>query len=211
MKKLIAIATFVALAIASNAQSKPFTWGVKVGIGTANLTGEAAPISTDSIKLGIKNARYGYYFGLFAQVKMGPVFLQPELLFNSNRVDYTFKNLKEPNADSIRTERYNYIDLPILIGFKLGPIRAKVGPVAHIHINSSSELSDVKGYNEKWKTALWGYQAGLGLNFTERIHLDIRYEGSFDKWGSHINIGTKNYAFQQGKPSRWLVNVGYAF
>jgi opacity protein-like surface antigen len=211
MKKLLIAITFLALATFANAQTKAFTWGVKVGIGTANLTGEAAPSSADSIKLGIKNARYGYYFGLFTQIKMGPVFFQPEVLFNSNRVDYTFKNLKDPKADSIKTEKYNFVDVPILIGFKLGPIRAKVGPVAHIHINSTSELSDVKGYNEKWKTALWGYQAGIGLNFTERLHLDIRYEGSFDKWGSHINIGTKNYVFQQGKPSRWLVNVGYAF
>ncbi len=211
MKKLLLAITFIALAVFANAQSKPFNWGAKVGIGTANLTGEAAPSSSDSIKLGIKNARYGYYFGLFAQVKIGRFFLQPEALFNSNRVDYTFKNLKDAKADSIKTEKYNYLDIPLLLGFKLGPIRAKLGPVAHIHINSKSELSDVKGYEEKWKTALWGYQAGIGLNFTERLHLDIRYEGSFDKWGSHINIGSKNYAFQQGKPSRWLVNVGYAF
>ncbi len=211
MKKLLLAITFIALAVFANAQSKAFNWGAKVGIGTANLTGEAPSPSSDSIKLGIKNARYGYYFGLFAQVKIGNFFLQPEALFNSNRVDYTFKNLKDLKADSVRTEKYNYLDLPLLLGFKLGPIRAKLGPVAHIHINSKSELSDVKGYEEKWKTALWGYQAGIGLNFTERLHLDIRYEGSFDKWGSHINIGSKNYAFQQGKPSRWLVNVGYAF
>ena len=211
MKRIILAATFIAFAMVANAQSKAFNWGGKIGVGTANLTGEAAPNNTDSIKLGIKNARYGYYFGLFAQIKLGPVFLQPEALFNSNRVDYTFKNLKNPTADSIKTEKYNNLDIPILIGFKLGPVRAKVGPVAHIHINSSSELSDVKGYNEKWKGALWGYQAGIGLNFTERMHLDIRYEGNFNKWGSHINIGTTTYTFQQAAPSRWLVNVGYAF
>ncbi len=209
MKKIIVAVCFMAFALGAQAQ---FKWGAKVGIGTGSLKPETlATAAGDSVKLGIKEAKYGYYFGLFAQIKTGPVFLQPELLFNSNRVDYAFNNIKKPSADSIKTEKYNKLDIPLLVGFKVGPLRAKVGPVAHIHINSSSDLKDVKGYDEKWKTALWGYQAGLGLNFSEKFHLDIRYEGNFDKWGSHINIGSKTYTFQQGAPSRWLVNAGYAF
>ncbi len=200
---------FMAFATVSHAQ---FKWGLKLGIGTSNLKAEAGTLQTgDSIKLGIKEAKYGYYFGLFSHIKLGNTFfLQPEVLFNSNRVDYNFKNIKKPNLDSVKTEKYNNLDIPVLLGFKLGPLRAKVGPVAHIHLSGSSDLKDVKGYSEKWKTALWGYQAGIGLNFTDKLHLDIRYEGNLDKFGSHINIGTKTYTFQQGAPARWLVNIGYA-
>jgi opacity protein-like surface antigen len=209
--KTIKIIVIMLLFVAQNQiATAQFKWGAKVGIGTASLSPEIGDTSKPLL-IGVKEAKYGYYFGAFASVKTGPVYLQPELLFNSNRIDYSFKDITKPSLDSIRTERYNFVDLPILVGFKLGFLRAKVGPVAHMRINSRSELRDVAGYEEKWKTAFWGYQAGISLNFSQKTHVDIRYEGNFDKWGSHINIGGTKYTFLQGRPSRFLVNLGYAF
>jgi Outer membrane protein beta-barrel domain len=206
-KNIIFILAICAISLSANAQN--FKWGAKVGVGTSSLRPEDLTATKD-FKLAITDARFGYYAGLFASFNVGPITLQPEALFNTNRVDYKFMDFKNPTADSIKTEKFNQLDLPLLVGFKVGPLRLKAGPVAHIHINSNSDLKDIKGYEEKWKTALWGYQAGVGLNFSSRVHLDIRYEGNFDKWGSQINIGGTNYAFAQ-RPSRWLVNMGYAF
>ncbi|MFZ4545710.1 MAG: outer membrane beta-barrel protein, partial [Saprospiraceae bacterium] len=161
--------------------------------------------------LSVQNAKLGYYAGLFGSFNRGSFLLQPEVLFNANRIDYSFKDFKNPKiVDTIKTERYSQIDIPVLLGAKVGPVLLKAGPVAHIHLGSNSELTSIAGFTEKWRTALWGYQVGIGLGFSSRMHLDIRYEGNFDKWGSHINIGGSDFNFSQ-KPSRWLVNVGYAF
>lgn len=186
-----------------------FKWGAKVGIGTSNLRPENND-EPGSFKFSITDTKFGYYVGAFASLKAGPILFQPEVLFNSNRVNYKFVNLKGANTDTLFSEKYNRVDVPLLLGFKLGPIRAKVGPVAHINVNSSSELANVQSISTKWNTAQWGYQAGIGLNFSSRVHVDIRYEGNLDKWGQHIAIGGKEYAFAQ-KPERWLVNLGYAF
>ncbi len=212
MKKYI-LSTLILCSFVYAAQAQEFKWGLKVGIGTSSLRPENLDSTGTGGKfsLAIKDAKFGYYGGLFASVKLGPVILQPEALLNSNRVDYTFKDLKNPaKVDSVKTERYTQLDIPILLGTKIGPLRVKAGPVAHIHIGSKSDLASISGFKEQWKTALWGYQAGVGLNFTSHVHLDIRYEGNFDKWGSQISIGGKDYQFAQ-RPSRWLVNLGYAF
>jgi opacity protein-like surface antigen len=208
MKKSIVIfSAMMILAFSASAQN--FKWGLKVGLGTSSLRPEAVE-SQNNFKLAITDARFGYYGGLFASFNLGPVTFQPEALLNSNRVDYKFNDFKNPKSDSIFTEKFNRLDIPLLIGAKVGPLRLKAGPVAHIHLNSNSDLTNIKDFKEQWNTALWGLQGGIGLNFTSKVHLDIRYDYSLTQWGSQINIGGKDYQFEQ-KPSRWLVNLGYAF
>lgn len=208
MKRLFFIIGILSM-LQAGLYAQNFKWGIKAGIGTSSLRAEA--IQNSNFKLAITDAKFGYYGGLFASFNRGSLLFQPELLFNSNKVDYVFKDFKSTAVvDSVKSERYNQLDIPLLLGAKVGPFLVKGGPVAHIHLSSKSDLTSIAGFTEKWKTALWGYHLGIGLNFTNRTHVDIRYEGNFDKWGSHINIGGTNYSFAQ-RPSRWLVNIGYAF
>jgi opacity protein-like surface antigen len=207
MKQYIVALMFLGLATISQAQE--FKFGAKIGIGTVSLKPETLNSSTD-FRLAIKDAQYGYYGGLFGSLKLGPIFFQPEALFNSNRVTYTYKDLKNPTMiDTVKNERYQNLDFPLLIGTKVGMLRVKAGPVAHVHLNSKSDLTSISGFKEQWRASTWGWQAGIGLNFSSRVHVDIRYEGNFSKWGTHINIGGKDYSFAQ-TPSRILVNLGYA-
>jgi hypothetical protein len=208
MKQVLFAFTLVLLT--STVQAQHFKWGAKVGIGTSSLRSESIEFPS-ALRLSIQEAKIGYYAGLFGSFNRGSFLLQPELLFNSNRVDYSFRDFKKPTIiDTIRTERYSQLDVPVLLGAKVGPLLLKAGPVAHIHLNSSSGLTSISGLTEKWRSAMWGYQIGIGLGFSSRMHLDIRYEGNFDKWGTHIKLGGQDFNFSQ-KPSRWLVNIGYAF
>ena len=208
MKKFVF--AFALIGVAAVVQAQQFKWGAKVGIGTSSLRSESIE-SAAALRLSVKDAKLGYYAGLFASFNRGSFLLQPEILFNSNRIDYSFRDFKKPGiVDTIRTEKYSQLDIPVLLGAKVGPLLLKAGPVAHIHLNSSSGLTSISGLTEKWKSAMWGYQVGIGLKFSSRMHLDIRYEGNFDKWGTHIKFGGQDFSFSQ-KPSRWLVNIGYAF
>ena len=95
------------------------------------------------------------------------------------------------------------------MGIKLGPLRLGAGPVAHVHLNSNSELFDFDGFDQKFKELTWGYQAGIGLDLWKLV-LDFRYEGNFNKYGDHLVFFGNTYAFDDN-PGQLVASVGFAF
>jgi hypothetical protein len=98
--------------------------------------------------------------------------------------------------------------MPVLVGFKVGFIRVNAGPVGHYFLNSNTELTDFKGYSERFKKMTWGYQAGITIG-TGRISADIRYEGNFTNAGSQVNFYGQSYSFAN-TPSRLIVGINFA-
>jgi hypothetical protein len=207
MKKLIFLIAFTCAAMCTNAQ---VSFGIKGGLYTFNVGGDLTLASgTQAYKLSILNAKYGYNGGVFLHVKATEkFFIRPEVTFNSNKVDYTLRNLKTPNSDTLRSERYNNIDIPFMLGTQLGPLRIMAGPVAHINIGGTSDLTNIVGYKSKFDTALWGYQVGLLAGLGEKIVLDLKYEGNFSKFGNNISYDGKDYAFAKSA-QRFIIGVGY--
>jgi len=158
----------------------------------------------------VNNSDYGTHFGFFAQLKIRKFFIQPEVLFNSNSVNYTVTDFRNPSVvDIVKNEKYQNLDIPLMMGFKFGPLRLQGGPVGHVFLNSTSELFDVQGYDQKFDEMTFGYQAGVGLDIWKLV-LDVKYEGNFNKQGDHIVFGEQQYNFDQ-TPARLLVSVGFAF
>ena len=87
--------------------------------------------------------------------------------------------------DLIKSENYQYLDIPLIIGLKAGPVRLGAGPVGHVFIDSSSELFDIDGYEQKFDEMTWGWQGGIGFDIWN-IHLDIKYEGNFSNFSNHF-------------------------
>ena len=157
------------------------------GLHTVDVSAENFPIN-DSFNLEFENASYGFHFGGGFRFNFRNFYLQPEIIFNSNKANFKFTNSSAVSAyDSIRTEKYQYLDIPVILGLKFSIIRLFAGPVAHIFINNSSELTDISGFSDKFKTATFGYQAGLGFDY-KFLSLDIRHEGNFSKYGDHIKF-----------------------
>ena len=118
----------------------------------------------DSFKFSFKNASYGYHFGMGLRINLNNFYLHPEFIFNSNNAHFKVNNYNVPQlVDSAREEKYQYLDIPLMLGVKFSIIRLYVGPVAHIFINNKSELTDIEGYKDKFKAASFGYQAGIGF------------------------------------------------
>ncbi|MBL0099591.1 MAG: hypothetical protein IPP49_05645 [Saprospiraceae bacterium] len=101
------------------------------------------------------------------------------------------------------------MDIPVLAGIKLGVLRFQGGIVGHLFINSVSDVVDIKGYEQKFKTATYGWQAGTGLDIW-KLRLDLTFEGNLDKFGDHITVGGHPYAFSDA-PTRLLLTMGYKF
>ena len=208
MKKITFFILFAFSFMTAQAQVK---FGIKGGINTNNINGSINLKSkTDSFRLAIIDAKYGYNLGVFIKAELGPIFVRPELMLNSNKVTYSLKNLAKVNTDTLRSETYTTLDIPLIFGTKLGPLKLVLGPVAHIHLNSNSELKTVDGWKDNFATAKWGAQIGILANLGEHVSLDFKYEGNFFKFGDNITYDGKSYSFAK-TPKRFLVGVGYTF
>ena len=191
-----------------------FKLGLKGGFSTTDINpSELFVTNSDQVKdlgIAVNEAGYGVHMGFFAQLKIRNFIIQPELLFNSNSVEYRVTDFNNgENVESFKTESYQNVDMPILFGVKKGWFRFMGGPVAHVHIGSNSELFDIDGYDQKFEDMTWGYQTGVGLDIGSFM-LDVRYEGSFDKFGDHMTINNQDINFDQSK-GRMVASIGIKF
>ncbi len=206
MKRLMFFLLFCGILL-QQAQSQ-ISWGPRVGLSTTTLDPETLTVS--NVSLAIMEANYGFHLGLFFRAKLSDrVFLQPEVLFNSNSVDFKVNDLSSGIVDKILAEKYRNLDIPLMIGLKYGPIRLQAGPVGHVYIASSSELGTVGGYEKRFNDLNFGYQAGLGLDIW-KILFDVKYEGNLTKFGDHMVIGGQNVKFDQ-RPTRFVFSAGFSF
>ncbi len=211
MKNSLIILFSILFVTAASAQVK---FGVRGGLSSTDLkpgsfvvTNQAA---AEEFTLSTKEANYGYHLGVFLQAGGEKFFIQPEVLFNSSSVDYTLTGDGAGELmNSIFSETYRNVDIPIMLGFKLGPLRLQGGPVGHLHLDSSSDLTDFQGYEENFKTMTYGYQTGIGLDFWKFV-IDLKYEGNFSNFGDHFTFFGNQFSFDQ-RPGRVVASVGIAF
>jgi len=204
---------FVFFMLLSTMSFAQFELGIKAGLSSTDLSPESLLIKDgdNTSKLTIAQANYGYHFGLYTRLQIANIFIEPSFLFNSSSVDY---NLEEQIFDtgivnSIKSETFNNLDIPLMVGMKIGFLRIQGGPVAHIFINSASELTSISGYSQKFKEATYGVQGGIGLDIL-KIRLDLTYERNLSNFGGDIDINGNPYQFDQ-RPARLVASLGIRF
>lgn len=205
MKNLI-FAIFCLL-FAQSAQAQFFSLGLKGGLNTQINYPDDITVGNgdDAFNLGLNGRQFGTQFGMY--MRFGKrFFIQPEVLFNSNKTDY--KIGESSVGDVVRNEKYQYLDFPVLAGVKLGPVRLQAGPVGHYFLKSTSEFTDFDGYEARFKQMTWGWQGGLNVGF-KRVSLDFRYEGNFSKQGNHFTFFGDQYQFSDS-PARFIVGLNFA-
>jgi Outer membrane protein beta-barrel domain len=205
MKNLfLAFGLIVAYTTTSFAQ---FSIGLKGGITSpaSNYQDISIGSGESATTLGVDDIKFGTQAGIY--MRFGKrFFVQPEVLFNSNRTDF---RIGQPgNNEIIKTSRYQNLDIPVLIGTKMGPFRFHAGPVAHYFLQNQSDLTDVNGFDEKWQQLTWGWIGGANVSLG-RLSFDLRYEGNFNKFGDQITFMGDAYNFSQS-PSRYVFALNYA-
>ena len=186
--------------------------GIRGGINSSKLK-SSDEITAGDYKITVPNyAMLGYHVGLVGQVQLFNFFVQPELLYTVSRNDIKIFNLNQAapdNATSI-TQQLNRIDMPVLVGFKMGVFKLEAGPVATFLISDDSDLKKITTYDMQLNRATVGFQAGIGLD-VGKIALDIKYEGSLSKLGDGINIGDGNKMAFDSRINQLIVSVGLFF
>ncbi|HMQ60043.1 MAG TPA: porin family protein [Flavilitoribacter sp.] len=185
--------------------------GIRAGASTEELSPDDFNVienGVDRLNIALKDAKYGVHAGLVIQARFNNFLFQPEILLNSNKVDFQVEDLQNPGT-VVKEEKYQYLDVPVLLGYKFGPLRLHAGPVGHIYLNSTSDLTDFEGYKQDFKSMTLGWQGGLGIDIW-KLMIDLRYEGNFNKFGDHITFGNTSYAFDE-TPARFLFSLGFMF
>ncbi|MEL6141854.1 MAG: outer membrane beta-barrel protein [Bacteroidota bacterium] len=200
------------LVLSFSGLSAQFQFGIKAGLATSSLEGEQLRLTgegLEDIMLALEEADYGIQAGIFMRLFLGDkLFLQPEFTFNTMEANF---RLDDPDQDEafIFSERYNNIDVPLLIGYKLGPLNLQAGPVGHFFFENTSDIITQEGWDQAFETFNIGYALGGALDIGP-LTIDVRYDGNFSKFGQTFTFAGNEVAIDQ-TPKRWIATVGYRF
>ena len=204
MKKLFTIGLVILLSFPAFSQIK---FGIKAGAESTTIPSYKVGDGQATID-ELEDASWGYHAGIFLRLKLGPVYLQPEAVFASTSFDY---NVTTSSVPDLVTQTFNRLSIPVLVGFKLGPLRLNAGPAAAIQIGSPTALIDDPDFDKMYKGAVWGYQAGVGIDLLKKITLDVRYAGSLgEALGNSVTIGGQTFNLDYGQSS-FLLSIGWMF
>lgn len=205
MKKLLVILFAVFITLPSFSQFLKF--GLKVGASTATVPTYDLSTGTNNI-VALKDASWGFNAGAFLRMKVAMIYIQPEVLFATNTYEY---NVTTVSGTDLMKQTFNRLEIPIMVGIKLGPVRVNAGPSASIQIGSPKALIDDPDFDQMYKGATFGYQAGIGIDLFKKITLDARYGGSLSgKFGDSVTIGGQTFALDSRQPS-FILSVGFMF
>jgi hypothetical protein len=203
MKKLLAIILIALITIPAFSQIK---FGIKAGAATTtvpkyNISGTGANVVT-----ALKNSSYGIHAGVFLRLTLLGIYLQPELLFATNTYEYKVNSLTNPVKQT-----FNRLDIPVLVGFKVGPIRLNAGPAATFQIGTPKALITGLNVSDMYKGATFGYQIGAGFDLFKKLTFDVRYEGSLSKkFGDALSVGGQSFQLDSRQPAL-LFSAGLMF
>ena len=212
MKKLIFL-TITALFLFSAANAQFFQYGLKAGVNFSTLAMDditGINSGTEVYNLVTGESVTGYQAGLMTRINVAMVFVQPEVYFNA--VGGTVEKVVTGGATELLDVQFNRVDIPLLVGLKLGPARLNAGPVGTAVISSTNELVELAGAGTDAlsDSFTWGFQAGIGLDLFRKLAVDARYEGSLTRFGEAFEIAGNSYPLD-ARPKSWIISLGYWF
>ena len=206
LKPLMMIALFMGIFSIATAQKHSRADYFRIGIkGGVNLSA----VKNASLGANLEN-KSGYQLGAFARIGR-TIFIQPEVYFSAKEVNVDVLNSLTTNQGVVGFSQKS-LDVPVLLGIKLGPLRVMAGPVASYAISAeTSPDAAVKSYftgtsKEIIDRSSFGYQAGIGFDILN-LSLDLRYEGSTSELKNTVAIPS-GFNYSQ-KPSYFQATLGF--
>jgi hypothetical protein len=206
MKKLLTFLIVTLIALPAFSQLK---FGIKAGATTTTVPKYNATTGTTTIS-SLKSAAWGFNAGIFFRAGLGPVYIQPEAVFATNTYEYNVNS----TISQVMKQKFNRLEIPVLVGLKLGPLRLNAGPSATVPIGTPKALVNDPNFDKLYRGTTFGYQAGIGVDIFNTITLDARYGGSLaKKFGSSVQVGGTGgttFRLDDRQPSL-LLSVGIMF
>ena len=203
------------VSVTSEAQIK---FGAKAGVTSTsinadqtieNISGE----NYDALEVQGKEATInGFQAGLFGRISIASLYVQPEVLFSRSVTEVQVKEIDQGTVQETFDEeqKFSKIDIPLMAGWKFGPARIQLGPVASIVLSNQSAIEAATNATEEFNEATWGYQVGAGLDLLNTLTLDIKYEGSLSNFGDGVVVGGEERSFDS-RPNQFIFSLGIFF
>ena len=205
MKKILVLILLSALTMLGYSQVKV---GIKGGLNFSKFN--ADQVETTDYRLNTFDGRKtGYHIGIFSRIDLFGLFVQPELIYTVLRGETEVFNLATQTMLDAAQIQISRLDIPALVGAKVGPVRLGAGPVASFNISNRTELEDLIGYIPEIRTATIGYQVGAGINVLS-FTFDLRFEGNLSKLGDSIEVGGSEVPFDR-RTNQVIISVGLSF
>jgi hypothetical protein len=206
LKSLMTMALVMGILSVASAQKHSRADYFRIGIkGGVNLSS----VKVASLSTNLEN-KTGYQLGAFARIGR-TIFLQPEVYFTAKEVNVDLLNSLTTNQGVVGFSQKS-LDVPLLAGIKLGPLRVLAGPVASYALSAStSPDAAVKSYfsgtsQEIINRSSFSYQAGIGFDILN-LSLDLRYEGAMSELKNTVAVPS-GFTYSQ-KPSYYQATIGF--
>ena len=152
----------------------------------------------------------GLVGGVFARFG-SRVYLQPEVLFSVK--GGSFDVIRQGLETQSVNVKVGTIDLPLLLGVRLGPLRLNAGPMASLTVLEGNLKESLRQYgsqpfSETARQAQFGYQAGVGLKLAGML-LDLRYEGGLGDVQKALSLAPAEGT--SARLSLWQLTAGFGF
>lgn len=178
-------------------------FGLRAGVNTHYF--KLTEVVTPDYRVTVpKDATTGYHLGVVSQVNISDFFFQPELIFSSGRNDIIVRDI--PGEDELEVHKFSNLNLPLIIGYKIGALKLQAGPVGSVLLSSKADLLEEKGIEQNLKSMTFGYQVGLGFDLG-KLALDVKYEGNLSKFGDGLEINGNEINFDQ-RTSQLVFSIG---
>ena len=138
MKKLFAV-SLVAVSLACLApQAGAVTVGIKGGLNLAEMTVKSTAVDLPDFK-----SRKGMVEGIFVNFKLGPVSIQPELLYSSRGLSYI--EVEDETTRVTGLFYLDYVEVPVLVKYSF--LSGKARPFLYAGPSFSVLLKAQQGYD----------------------------------------------------------------
>lgn len=155
-----------------------FQFGLKAGMNLSKFN-TTNTFSSDN--------QAGYYGGVWARIGAVGLHLQPELYLSGKN-----STLVDPNTGAENEVKFTSIDLPVLVGTKIGAagvgLRLNTGPMVSFVLSDDQSFADATGsiFRGNFKDQAFAWQFGAGLD-VGKLGVDLRYELGLSKINSSGN------------------------
>jgi hypothetical protein len=207
---LLLLALFTMLAF--SVQAQVFRIGPRIGASSTAIEPQDLLIGSgedfSELRIKLANSSPEIHGGLWTRLTILAFYLQPELLYSTYKGSY---EIEVDGGDPLTVEeRFHDLNIPVMLGLKLGPVRANAGPVFHVALDNPKNLIDLEEMDRRFRSTTVGLQGGLGLDLGKKVILDVKYETNFGANRDEITLGSQTFEVSQ-RSSRMIVGLGYAF
>lgn len=188
MKRLLIVVAALTL-FSYNSYAQLFTIGPKIGLSSSKIN-----VSDDVDAIVAGDSEVGFHAGLFTRISLVGFYIQPEVLFTSASGNIVLDDQSVTNnVESIQQITYNKIDVPVMLGIKIGPLfRLNAGPTFSYILSQDIReegTSVINSISQNYNEANVGFQVGVGLDISKLV-IDLKYENNLSVLGEDVTFPT---------------------